>query len=368
LADEVDRIEPHDFAAALVEKAGGWEELNPSMLESEEVADAEDSDGPARGADGRFVARVEEEEFEEDVDAEGVDSGDGDDSADEEAPGEDDGVDAEAIEELEDYILEIDDPAVEAYLEKYGGDIGQALKGAANQTDLVGRQGLEVGELRNKLDQLTQFLLTERQNQAPVSQGPSIDSLIDEQGPAAAAQAAYERGDPDGLGRAVSAWKDEDEYGAAVFVSGLQAEFAKAEMLEMFQAQQAQGQQQQSDGAAVAEVVKRHPDIKEHLPAMAKVASELPMLQEALKHGSAEVKAQTFETLYRLAASQRVADTSSEALRKVAVKTQREVKEAKAQAAVVSASRRKSAGEEPTRVDEFKSLFREATGLPQEDE
>jgi len=361
LADEVDRIEPLDFAAALVEKAGGWESLNPSEVEeSEDTSGGEDVQ--PRGPDGKFVAREEEaEELEEsDEDFEEQEASEGEEQAE-----DDQDEDPEEVSEDEEYVLDLD-PDVEAYLQKYDGDIGKALHAAAEGSSLIGRQGQEVGELRSQLNDLTQFLLKERQN-APVHQGPSIEAIIDEEGPERAAKEAYRRNDPQGLRRAIDAWKEEGEegaYGAAVFVGGLQAELAKAEVLEIMQAREAYGQQQTSVGAEIAEVVKRHPDVEKYLPAMAQVAQDLPLLQAALANGDAKTKAQAFETLYRLAASQQVADTSSKAMRKVAISTRREAQEAKAQAAVLSASRRKSAGEEPSRVDSFKQAFRQATGLP----
>lgn len=62
------------------------------------------------------------------------------------------------------------DPAVDAYLAKYGGDVDAAVKAAAHQSDVIGRQGQELGQTREELAKL-QGIVETLQRQ-PVQSGP----------------------------------------------------------------------------------------------------------------------------------------------------------------------------------------------------
>lgn len=49
-----------------------------------------------------------------------------------------------------------DDPEVAALLERYGGNLDEALRGAVEAQRLIGRQGNELGEIRRRLDEIDQ--------------------------------------------------------------------------------------------------------------------------------------------------------------------------------------------------------------------
>lgn len=362
-----------DFAQALVDKVGGIENLGKDLddiktstpiEESEQDDDVyEDSAGRLRDPKThKFVAREQEEQNDEEeleyvVDPEAQEAA-------EEAVG--DGLEEEELEDDE-YVLEIDDPALEAYLEKYDGDIGKALKAAANQTDLIGRQGSEVGQLRGELDQLKNLLIMQSMQ---AQQGPqrSIQDMIDDD-PQAAAVEAIRRQDPEGIAQAIEAWREEDEWGAAMFVMSMTAQLQRLEYEEMLEARGNQAFSQGDLATEVGKVLKKHPDLENHLPAIAEAAKERPMLRAALEQGDPVTKANALADLYAIAMSRQIADTSSEALKRTNLKIQRETQEAKAKASVVSAGRRKAQTEEKTnRVGEFKGAFRQHLGLPDEDE
>lgn len=71
------------------------------------------------------------------------------------------------------------DPVVEAYLAKYGGDAAEALKAAANQDSLLGRQGNELGQLRQEQARLQGQLeaVLAQQNQQPNAPAMSSDQV-----------------------------------------------------------------------------------------------------------------------------------------------------------------------------------------------
>lgn len=64
------------------------------------------------------------------------------------------------------------DPTVDAYLAKYGGDVDAAIKAAAHQSDLIGRQGQELGTTREELAKL-QGIVETLQRQ-PVQSAPAM--------------------------------------------------------------------------------------------------------------------------------------------------------------------------------------------------
>ena len=363
-------MHPLEFAEALVEKVGGLESLNPSLTGEEA-----DKEPQPRAPDGKFASPNPPEGVEED-------------SAEEEVP-EEDGIEPVAEqqdgeEELE-YELDLEDPKVQAYLEKYDGDLNKALAAATDASSLIGQQGNEMGQMRQQLTEMQQYLQWQHQqaqqaaaqpqpsNLPPVNWGELIDD-----NPAAAAKEALSRWDDRALVAAVEAWKEEEPYEAAVFVMGLANELTRLELEEQNQARFVQAQQQaalqhqqraafEDLGKQVGRVIEKYPDLPEALPAIAEVAEERPMLRAALERGNPAQVAGALEDLYIIASSRQVADTSGDAMRKVAQATQREAQEAKAKAAVVSASRRKSAGEQVSNVDQFRSAFRQHMGL-QEDE
>lgn len=86
--------------------------------------------GVARGPDGKFVAKAAA-------------------PAKPETPVQQQDTSADA-----DQQVTSDDPEVAAYLERYNGDPAAALKAAANQSSVLGRQGQELGTLRETVAEL----------------------------------------------------------------------------------------------------------------------------------------------------------------------------------------------------------------------
>ena len=376
----------HEVAESLVAKVGGLENLftpddpapdpapadtsteepaaEEASTETEEGTEpelVEDEHGNLRGPDGRFVAK--EDRDDQTPEEEGTDEPE-EPAAEEETGG--------------DEVLEVDlsDEGVQAFLEKYDGDIGKALRGAAELQKMSGNQGNELGELRARFEQMEKMLPTLAQQATPaVDYGAAIDRVseheyADESQRSSAfsqlADHAIQARDYDSMAAVIAEWKDHDPFGASTFYNNVVNSFERAALVEQFEQQNATAQtatdNSEAVGQEVAKVVARHPDLEQHLEAIGKIAQERPYLGAALQEGSAQQRASALEDLYLLARS-RDTDTSREALTKVQLKAQEESERARADAAVVSASRGTAASaDQPTGVDAFKQAFLERTG------
>jgi hypothetical protein len=127
------------------------------------------------------------------------------------------------------------DPEVDAFLAKYGGDVDAAIKAAANQAAVLGRQGQELGKTREEIAELRGMvtaLTATRAQEANVSPlaGLSDDqveerasSLVENKGYAAAAteaaNLAHTTGDERLYRDVFEAWQLEDPFTAVDFHS-----------------------------------------------------------------------------------------------------------------------------------------------------
>lgn len=302
---------------------------------------------------GKFVARPEKAEEEDDPEA--VAGEEPETEVEPEATPED--VDEDAI------VLEIDDPDVAAFLEKYGNDPIAALKAATHLSSLTGRQGGELGEVRRELQELKDALASGAL--APPTAPVDWESEIDTN-PAYAAQLAVHHGNPDALLAAVDAWKEVDPFNAGVFWTNLQMEFAQAEAQGAIEQPAQPAVADTALDAEVAKVVQRHPDLEKFLPAIGEVAQENALLRNALENGSTpQERAQALEALYLLARGRDTDTLAQTAARTVKIQTKEAAAQARRDAAVVTTrSQSAAAGAQPTRVDAFRQAFRQHTGLP----
>lgn len=121
------------------------------------------------------------------------------------------------------------DPEVESYLARFGGDMEAAVKAAAHQTSLIGRQGSELGDLRRQVEELRQ---AQQQAQQPQQQQWMPSQLEDEiaENPAQIAMWAAENGQSAVYDAAMEEWFDRDPRGAARFERAIEMEMLKSEM------------------------------------------------------------------------------------------------------------------------------------------
>ncbi len=346
---EPERLEPFDFAKIV---AGHLGEFDPEET-AETSGETEDTpEGPAVSTEENATEETEETVV---VDARGRKHGvDGKfvGAESEEAPELEEAVESEEVEEI---ILNIEDPALQAYLEKYDGDVIEALKAANSAQGVIGRQGLELGSVKSELAEIKQILQHRAEPMIPITR-----ELIENE-PAQAAALAVKQANVEALTAAIDVWKEYEPFEAGLFVSNLQFDLRLDDLRQEYEGRTAApaAPSQSEVDAEVAKVITAHPDIEKFLPAIGKIARERPYLQAALESGSPKEKAAALEDAYALARSQDT-DTSREAIKRVVLKTQDETRKARADAAVVTAGRRSAAtSDQPTGADLFRQAFRQ---------
>lgn len=189
------------------------------------------------------------------------------------------------------------DPDVERFLAKYDGDIEKALKGAVEQSSLVGRLGQELGELRSKVEDLPQ-----PQAAAP----PNLDDLIQER-PQDVAMWALQQGNQQPVYEAaMESWFEQDPMRAARFEQELRMEMLRSE----FDAKQQPFQQtlkQQAEQAAVGEFARQNPDVHLFADKIQEIAAQNPVLGKLLGSDDPAEKVGALGVLYQLAKGTSVA-------------------------------------------------------------
>lgn len=327
------------------------------VVETTDTEEAPDVVEDARGnlhsrEDGKFVPKAEEvEETDDELEVE----------------------ETEEVEEEEaEGTLQIDDPEIQAYLAKYGNDPVAALKAATNLQSVLGRQGSENGELKQQIQELR--ALVEQRMQAPPLQSLNFPALLNPESesfnPEQAAQIAYERGDAEALGAAMRTWVEygtqEDAFKAAVFWNGVQQRHMLESLARDLESRAPAASPDQELDREVAGVISRHPDIEQFVPQIGALANERPLMRQALESGTPAERAQALEDLYLLAKGRDSDTLSTQATSQATAETKKAARKAKADAAVVSATRGSAAtpSENLTGVDRFRAAFAERTGLP----
>ena len=246
------------------------------------------------------------------------------------------------------------DPDVEGYLAKYGGDVEKAIKAATEAQSLIGRQGSELGELRKQFEEFQQV------QQKPRYDANALAQLI-ENDPARATALAYEAGDGATVAAALEAWKEEAPFEASIWVNDVRnAEFQR-QITEQMQSANAPLQERaagQDFQQALTNFALQHPDMDQHVGTMQAIASESPRILKILAEDSSpEAKMEVYDYLY-----QKARGRSSETLAKAVANTAQEEKQAneaaKQQAAVASATS-STETKKKSRTDNWHSQFSE---------
>jgi len=114
---------------------------------------------------------------------------------------------------------ETEDIEVRAFLAKYGGSLDKALKGAAELSHVVGRQGMEKSQLQQRVDELeeeaSRLRLSASADPMNDEQRNWVEQAVASGNPTYFVQQAVDAGEW-GLARAVCAeWGQEDAYNAS---------------------------------------------------------------------------------------------------------------------------------------------------------
>ena len=205
------------------------------------------------------------------------------------------------------------DPAVAAFLSKYGGDVDKALAGAVHLQRKAGEQSNELGELRRMVDELSSLRETiaadaqaRQQYQAPIDQATVdwYDQQILEGNGKAALEWARQQGNELLLQRGLSTWKQVDPYEAAAYRQDLYFSQLRQEMEQQKQASQ-QLPVDANVHMALSNVRSQHPEFVNYDDALGDTLAKYPFMQEALvgasQSGDRAKLEGAIETLYALA-------------------------------------------------------------------
>ena len=253
------------------------------------------------------------------------------------------------------------DPAVQAYLQKYGGDVDKALAGAVNLQRKAGEQSNELGDLRRMVDELSQLRETvqadyqQRQQNQPLDQA-TVD-WFDEavvNNPQQAMAWAQQQGNQMLLQRGLATWKQIDPYEAAVYTNGLQNAHFQQQMEQRLQ----QAQQLPVDATvnmALQSVRNRNPHFTNYDDALGDTLERYPyqaqLLQSAAASGDSSQLEGAIETLYALA--------ERDTLRSLALTGNTPEQTTTTEAvATPTISETHEPAPEPTPVDEFRAAFK----------
>ena len=258
-------------------------------------------------------------------------------AADDEPEPEGDGQpDGQPEGEVDDDVLYIDlDEETQALLDsKYGGDLSKALAALREGQSLIGRQGNELGAVRQELEALRTQLT---QGLAAAQPYPEWPDEFAEPSEAAAsyreiAEAAFQRGDVQTFQRALGEWQQTDSVSAGLY--------SDLKEMQIAQAAAAQAAPVQADDTAVIEqgmqaIREKFPQFSD--PAFQQaVSAELdktPSLKAVLWEGVPGVSPQErlaiLEEAAQRVASRTTSETAQAARKRVAIRHSEEARAAR---------------------------------------
>ena len=260
-------------------------------------------------------------------------------------------ADALTPEEEDVLYLELDD-ATQALIDtKYGGDISKALAALPDAQSAIGRQGNEMGALRQQLEEMEARISQGLAQAQPYPEWP--DEFADP-GEAAAqfreiSEAAFARGDVGTFQQALGAWEEVDRVSVANYRDLKQMQI-EARMRE----EQAPVADDEATLAAGVEAIRvKYPQFQD-AEFQAAVAAELdktPSLKAVLWQGVPGVSPAERLAVLDEAAQRVIARTTSEtvtqARRRIAVRTSEEARAARAEAQVARGATARETGAEP---------------------
>ena len=194
------------------------------------------------------------------------------------------------------------DPAIAAYLAKYGGDVDKALQAAVAAQRKLGELGNELGQQRQENAEYQQILTEIEALKQQRQQPPMPVDWIDEQiaaNPASAREYAVQAlnsNQPLLYERIMRQWYETDPYAAQDFQSALRVEQVKREL----QAQAPQRDEGIQMQAALQQVLAEHPEFTQYADGLEAVITKYPAAAAGLRGGQQE-KQQAIETLFALA-------------------------------------------------------------------
>jgi hypothetical protein len=250
------------------------------------------------------------------------------------------------------------DPAVAAFLNKYGGDVDKALEGAVHLQRKSGAQSNELGDLRRMVDELSNLSASiQAQTQAPQMDQATVD-WYDQQvmdNPPQALEWARQQGNQMLVQRGLSVWKEIDPYEAAVYTNRLDNQ-ALAAQVQAQMRQQAQLPLDATVNLALQNVRGRNPQFANYDDALEATLGRHPFAAKALEQAAssgdpAQIEG-AIETLYSLAVGDTLQTLALAGPEGSDTTTTQDV-------ATPTVSETRDPTPEPTTTDRFKEAFRQ---------
>ena len=262
----------------------------------------------------------------------------------EEEDSADSGIEPEA-EDGDELYLDLT-PEVEAYLQKYDGDLGKALAAATAAQSKIGEQGNELGQLREQLSRIEQGLEAQAYGPYEWPDMEVADPMEAVNGLYNVAEQAFARQDAQAFDAALRYMNEIDPIRTKMYAQGKAAEVAAA---------QQDVQSAVPLESAVADFKARNPDIEkpEVQEALAAEMKRFPTLARIANdpNGDPQERVAVLQEMYDRVSSRLTADTVKQSARRVAVRTSEEARAARAAARVATAEQRGAATSTEERPD-----------------
>ena len=229
-------------------------------------------------------------------------------------------------------------PEVESYLQKHDGDLSKALQAAAWEESVRGRQGNELGQLRQQLTEMQQQLQAQASRQ-PYPEFPDVE--MDDPDEAARrleqiAEAAFLNGDIDTFQRAYGSWEEVDPRGANAYRLLKQTEIRAAEIQASLEPRAPETDLEKG----MQSLVEKYPRINEpeFQTELEAEVQKWPSLGAILRGETPGVtpaeRLQAMEEIVQRVASRTTSEQAQQAVRRVAVRRSEEARAARQAAQV----------------------------------
>lgn len=261
----------------------------------------------------------------------------------------------EPEEELEEEVEEEDSPQfspdIQAFLDKYNGDVSKALEAAVNAQSKLGEQGQELGELRRMVQELGEKIPA-KTPQSPFVPAEFQDAIVEN--PEQWALWAVQNENQAVYDQAMNEWYEQAPARAARFERAMEMQMLEQRLQQQYQPVTETVAQQQNANAITSAhraLSQKYPDFQQVLESATE--GELAGIDRNLLAQAQQTNPEAaLELVYRWVSAGRETEAARKAQRKEASRQAK--KEA---AAVVTGEGSSDSKPEPTTMDKLKEAM-----------